>query len=134
MLPSLLSSIPPQSFTQSWPFACLITRGITGFTSITSQRAEVTISLIPGLRAAIGLDSWPRFTKLQALPDRPDVLSLVDQVKCTPEKAASQQMPQDPAFDEAGVEATSAYPYLSFKSGRKRLKFVELVLRLRCIA
>lgn len=119
----------PKKFTQPRLFACLILKAITG---ATYRRTEEMLVLMPAVREAIGLNDVPRFTTLQAFADRPGVLALIDGVLKTLGRAAMTRTPQDAALDGTGVETTSASAHFVSRAGRKRTKFVKLMLAVLC--
>lgn len=119
----------PKKFTQPQLFACLILKAITG---ATYRRTEELLILMPAVREALGLCAVPRFTTLQAFADRPDVLALIDAVLKTLGRAAMKHERQDAALDGTGVETTSASAHFVSRAGRKRTKFVKLMLAVLC--
>jgi hypothetical protein len=119
----------PKKFTQPQLFACLIIKAITG---ATYRRTEEMLILMPAVRDAIGLRDVPRFTTLQTFADRPDVLALVDAVLRTLGRAATTHEPQNAALDGTGVETTSASAHFVFRAGRRRTKYVKLMLGVLC--
>jgi hypothetical protein len=90
------------------------------------------LALMPAVREAIGLSSVPRFTTLQAFADRPEVLALIDGVLRTLGRAAMKHERQDAALDGTGVETTSASAHFVSRAGRKRTKYVKLMLAVLC--
>lgn len=119
----------PKKFTQPQLFACLILKGITG---ATYRRTEELLILMPAVREALGLRDVPRFTTLQTFADRPEVLALIDAMMRTLGRAAAKRTPQDAAFDGTGVETTSASAHFVSRAGRKRTRFVKLMLGVLC--
>ncbi|MCC6971610.1 MAG: transposase [Phycisphaerales bacterium] len=119
----------PKKFTQPQLLACLILKAITG---ATYRRTEEMLILMPAVREALGLRDVPRFTTLQAFADRPDVLALIDAVLRTLGRAAMKHQRQDAALDGTGVETTSASAHFVSRAGRKRTKFVKLMLGVLC--
>lgn len=119
----------PKKFTQPQLFACLILKAITG---ATYRRTEEMLALMPAVREAIGLSSVPRFTTLQAFADRPEILALIDGVLRTLARAAMKHERQDTALDGTGVETTSASAHFVSRTGRKRTKYVKLMLAVLC--
>jgi Transposase DDE domain len=119
----------PKKFTQPQLFVCLILKAITG---ATYRRTEEMLILMPAVRECLGLRDVPRFTTLQAFADRPDVLALVDGVLRTLGHAAMKHERQDAALDGTGVETTSASAHFISRAGRKRTKFVKLMIAVLC--
>jgi hypothetical protein len=119
----------PKKFTQPQLFACLILKAITG---VTYRRIEEMLILMPAVRETLGLDAVPRFTTLQAFADRPDVLALIDQAMRTLGRHVSAHTPQDAAMDGTGVETTSASAHFVSRAGRRRTKFVKLMIGVLC--
>lgn len=119
----------PKKFTQPQLFACLILKAITG---ATYRRTEEMLALMPAVREAIGLSSVPRFTTLQAFADRPEILALIDAVLTTLGRAAMAHQRQDAALDGTGVETTSASAHFVSRAGRKRTRFVKLMIGVLC--
>lgn len=119
----------PKKFTQPQLFACLILKAITG---ATYRRTEEMLALMPAVREAIGLGAVPRFTTLQAFADRPDILPLIDAVMKSLGRAAMKHGRQDAALDGTGVETTSASAHFVSRAGRKRTRFVKLMLAVLC--
>ncbi len=119
----------PKKFTQPQLFACLILKAITG---ATYRRTEEMLVLMPAVREAIGLSGVPRFTTLQAFADRPDLLAFIDAVLKTLGRAAVTRRRQDAALDGTGVETTSASAHFVSRAGRKRTRFVKLMLAVLC--
>lgn len=119
----------PKKFTQPQLFACLILKAITG---ATYRRTEEMLTLMPSVRDAIGLVAVPRFTTLQTFADRPDVPALIDAALRTLGRAAMKHERQDAALDGTGVETTSASAHFVSRAGRKRTRFVKLMLAVLC--
>ena len=121
----------PKKFTQPQLFACLILKGQLG---CTYRRCEEFLMLMPAVREAIGLDEVPRFTTLQAFADRPGIMALVDGVLASIGRAVDKAQPQQAALDGTGLEVTSASAHFVSRAGRKRTKFVKLMLGVLCTA
>lgn len=119
----------PKKFAQPQLFACLILKAITG---ATYRRTEEMLVLMPAVREALGLRDVPRFTTLQAFANRPDVLTLIDAVLKTLGRAAVKHRRQDAALDGTGVETTSASAHFVSRAGRKRTRYVKLMLAVLC--
>lgn len=119
----------PKKFTQPQLFACLILKAHLG---CTYRKAEELLILMPAVRDAIGLLEVPRFTTLQMFADRPDIMALIDGVLASIGRAVSRQRPQDAAADGTGMETTSASAHFLSRSGRKRKRFVKLMLGVLC--
>lgn len=119
----------PRKFTQPQLFACLILKAITG---ATYRRTEEMLVLMPAVREALGLRGVPRFTTLQAFADRPDVPALIDAVLTTLGRAAVKHERQDAALDGTGVETTSASAHFVSRAGRRRTKYVKLMIAVLC--
>jgi Transposase DDE domain len=119
----------PQKFTQPQLFACLILKAHLG---CTYRRCEELLILMPAVREAIGLGATPRFTTLQAFADRPTIMGLIDGVLASIGRAINARDPQDAAADGTGLETTSAH-FVS-RAGRKRTKFVKLMMGVLCAA
>lgn len=115
----------PKKFTQPRLFACLILKAITG---ATDRRTEELLILMPAVREALGLCAVPRFTTLQAFADRPDVLALIDAVLKTLGRSAMKHQRQDAALEGTGVETISAPAHCVSRAGRRRTRFVKLML------
>ncbi len=121
----------PKKFTQPQLFACLIVKAHLG---CTYRKAEELLILMPAVREAIGLREVPRFTTLQAFADRPEVIALIDGVLASIGRAVSRAMPQDAAIDGTGLEVTSASAHFVSRAGRKRTRFVKVMLGVLCTA
>lgn len=121
----------PRKFTQPQLFACLILKAYLG---CTYRRCEELLILMPAVREAIGLEGVPRFTTLQTFADRPDILALVDGVLAGIGRTLLKARPQDAAADGTGLETTSASAHFVSRAGRKRTKFVKLMLGVLCAA
>jgi hypothetical protein len=119
----------PQKFTQPQLFACLILKAHLG---CTYRKCEELLILMPAVREAIGLDSVPRFTTLQAFADRPEIMGLIDGVLASIGRAVNKARPQDAAADGTGMETTSASAHFVSRAGRKRTKFVKLMIGVLC--
>jgi len=87
---------------------------------------------MPAVREAIGPLEVPRFTTLADFTDRPDNLELVYSVLASIARAVSRARPQDAAVDGTGLETTSASAHFVSRAGRKRTKYVKLVLGVLC--
>jgi hypothetical protein len=121
----------PQKFTQPQLFACLILKAHLG---CTYRKAEELLILMPAVREAIGLKAGPRFTTLQTFADRPDIMALIDGVLASIGRALNKARPQDAAVDGTGMETTSASAHFVSRAGRKRTKFVKLMIGVLCAA
>lgn len=121
----------PKKFTQPQLFACLILKAHLG---CTYRKVEELLILMPAVREAIGLKDVPRFTTLQAFADRPDVLAILDGVLATIGRAEAKHQPQQAALDGTGLEVTSASAHFVSRAGRKRTKFVKVMLGVLCAA
>jgi Transposase DDE domain len=121
----------PKKFTQPQLFACLILKAHLG---CTYRRCEQLLILMPAVREAIGLDQVPRFTTLQAFADRPDIIALIDSVLSSIGRVIAKNQPQDAAVDGTGLEVTSASAHFVSRAGRKRTKFVKVMLGVLCTA
>lgn len=119
----------PRKFTQPQLFACLILKAHMG---CTYRRTEELLILMPAVREAIGLLEVPRFTTLAEFADRAEVLELVDAVLASIARRVSKARPQDAAADGTGLETTSASAHFVSRAGRKRTKFVKLMLGVLC--
>lgn len=119
----------PQKFTQPQLFACLVLKAHMG---CTYRRAEELLHLMPAVREAIGLEEVPRFTTLQAFADRPEIMGLIDGVLASIGRAMNKAHRQDAAADGTGMETTSASAHFVSRAGRKRTKFVKLMLGVLC--
>lgn len=121
----------PQKFTQPQLLACLILKAHMG---CTYRRTEELLILMPAVREAIGLGDVPRFTTLQTFADRPEILALIDGVLRSIGRAVNKAQPQDAALDGTGLETTSASAHFLSRAGRKRTKFVKLMMGVLCAA
>jgi hypothetical protein len=121
----------PRKFTQPQLFACLILKAHMG---CTYRKCEQLLLLMPAVREAIGLERVPRFTTLQAFADRPEIMALIDAVLASIGRAIAKNQPQDAAIDGTGLEATSASAHFVSRAGRKRTKFVKVMLGVLCAA
>lgn len=121
----------PHKFTQPQLFACLILKAHLG---CTYRKTEEFLILMPAVREALGLQSVPRFTTLQAFADRPEILALIDGVLAIIGRAINKRQPQAAAADGTGMETTSASAHFVSRAGRKRSKFVKLMLGVLCTA
>ena len=121
----------PKKFTQPQLFACLIFKAHLG---CTDRKCEELLILMPAVREAIGLTEVPRFTTLQAFADRPEVLALIDGVLASIGRAIVKNQPQDAAMDGTGLEVTSASAHFVSRAGRKRTRFVKVMLGVLCAA
>jgi Transposase DDE domain len=121
----------PRKFTQPQLFACLILKAHMG---CTYRKCEELLILMPAVREAIGLGEVPRFTTLQAFADRPDIMALIDGVLASIGRAVGKANPQDAALDGTGLEVTSASAHFVSRAGRRRTKFVKVMLGVLCAA
>jgi hypothetical protein len=121
----------PKKFTQPQLFACLILKAHMG---CTYRKCEELLILMPAVREAIGLHGVPRFTTLQAFADRPEVIALIDGVLASIGRAIAKNQPQDAALDGTGMEVTSASAHFVSRAGRKRTRFVKVMLGVLCAA
>jgi Transposase DDE domain len=121
----------PRKFTQPQLLACLILKAHMG---CTYRRTEELLILMPAVREAIGLLSVPRFTTLQAFADRPDIMVLIDGVLRSIGRALNRREPQDAGADGTGMETTCASAHFVSRAGRKRTKFVKLMIGVLCSA
>lgn len=121
----------PKKFTQPQLFACLILKAHMG---CTYRKTEELLALMPAVREALGLTDVPRFTTLQAFADRPEIMALIDGVLASIARAVTAARPQDAALDGTGMEVTSASAHFVSRAGRKRTKFVKLMLGVLCAA
>lgn len=121
----------PKKFTQPQLFACLIIKAHLG---CTYRKAEELLTLMPRVREAIGLRGVPRFTTLQAFADRPEIMALIDGVLATIGRAEAKFLPQDAALDGTGLEVTSASAHFVSRAGRRRTRFVKVMLGVLCAA
>lgn len=119
----------PKKFTQPQLLACLILKAHLG---CTYRRTEELLILMPAVREAIGLVEVPRFTTLAEFADRQDILELIDSVMASIARTVSRARPQDAAADGTGLETTSASAHFVSRAGRKRTKFVKLMLGVLC--
>jgi hypothetical protein len=119
----------PKKFTQPQLFACVILKAHMG---CTYRKCEELLILMPAVREAIGLDEVPRFTTLQAFADRPEIMALIDGVLASIGRAVCKAQPQDAAADGTGLEVTSASAHFVSRAGRKRTKFVKVMLGVLC--
>jgi hypothetical protein len=121
----------PKKFTQPQLFACLILKARLG---CTYRMCEQFLILMPAVREAIGLKRVPRFTTLQSFADRPEIMMLIDSVLASIGRALAKNQPQDAALDGTGLEVTSASAHFVSRAGRKRTKFVKVMLGVLCAA
>jgi hypothetical protein len=121
----------PKKFTQPQLFACLILKAHLG---CTYRKCEELLILMPAVREALGLRDVPRFTTLQTFADRPEIATLMDAVLASLGRAEAAHASQDAAMDGTGMEATSASAHFVSRAGRKRTKFVKLMLGVLCAA
>ena len=121
----------PRKFTQPQLFACLILKGHLG---CTYRKVEEVLILMPAVREAIGLKSVPRFTTLQTFADRPDILALIDGVLASIGRTLLKHRRQDASADGTGMETTSASAHFVSRAGRKRTKYVKLMIGVLCAA
>jgi hypothetical protein len=121
----------PKKFTQPQLFACLILKAHMG---CTYRRCEELLTLMPAVREAIGLEEVPRFTTLQAFADRPEILTLIDGVLASIGRAVCKASPQEGALDGTGLEVTSASAHFVSRAGRRRTRFVKVMLGVLCAA
>jgi hypothetical protein len=119
----------PKKFTQPQLFACLILKAHLG---CTYRKCEELLILMPAVREAIGLMETPRFTTLQTFADRPEVMAIIDGVLASIGRAIAKQEPQDAALDGTGLEVTSASAHFVSRAGRKRTRFVKVMLGVLC--
>lgn len=119
----------PHKFTQPQLFACLILKAHLG---CTYRRCEEMLALMPAVREAIGLVEVPRFTTLQMFADRPEIMALIDGVPASIGRAVNRAEPQDAAVDGTGLETTSVSARFTSVSGRKRTKYVKVMLGVLC--
>ncbi|MBL8874176.1 MAG: transposase [Phycisphaerae bacterium] len=119
----------PQKFTQPQLFACLILKAHMG---LTYRKTEELLILMPAVREAIGLSSVPRFTTMQMFADRPEIMALIDEVLRTIGSAVNKANPQDAALDGTGMETTTASAHYTSRVGRKRTRFVKLMIGVLC--
>jgi len=121
----------PHKFTQPQLFACLILKAHLG---CTYRRCEEMLALMPAVREAIGLVEVPRFTTLQMFADRPEIMALIDGVLASIGRAVNKASPggQDAAVDGTGLETSSASAHFTSVSGRKRTKYVKVMLGVLC--
>lgn len=119
----------PKKFTQPQLFACLILKAHMG---CTYRKTQELLTLMPAVREAVGLREVPRFTTLQAFADRPEIAALVDGVLASIGRAVSKARPQDGALDGTGMEVTSASAHFVSRAGRKRTRYVKLMLGVLC--
>lgn len=119
----------PKKFTQPQLFACLILRA---HLHQTYRRTEELLRLMPEVREAIGLRDVPRFTTLQAFADRPEIMALIDGVLAGIGREMHRADPQDAAIDGTGLETTCASAHFVSRAGRKRTRFVKVVLAVLC--
>jgi hypothetical protein len=119
----------PKKFTQPQLFACVILKAHMG---CTYRKCEELLILMPAVREAIGLEEVPRFTTLQAFADRPEIGALIDGVLASIGRAVSKRTPQDAALDGTGLEVTSASAHFVSRAGRKRTRFVKVMLGVLC--
>lgn len=119
----------PKKFTQPQLFACLILKAHLG---CTYRKTEELLILMPAVRESIGLGEVPRFTTLQMFADRPEIMALIDGVLASIGRAVSRHRPQDAAADGTGLETTSASAHFVSRSGRRRTKFVKLMIGVLC--
>ena len=87
---------------------------------------------MPDVREAMGLTHVPRFTTLQTFADRKDILIRIDLALRTLGRAAALAQPQDAAMDGTGLEVTSASAHFISRAGRKRNRYVKLMLGVLC--
>lgn len=121
----------PQKFTQPQLFACLILKAHLG---CTYRKCEELLQLMPAVREALGLVEVPRFTTLHTFADRPEILALIDGVLASIGRALLKARPQHAALDGTGMETTSASAHFVSRAGRKRTKFVKLLIGVLCAA
>ncbi|MBY0307143.1 MAG: hypothetical protein K2Q09_00230, partial [Phycisphaerales bacterium] len=121
----------PRKFTQPQLFACLILKAHLG---CTYRKCEEMLGLMPAVREALGLVEVPRFTTLQTFADRPEIMALIDGVPASIGRALLKARPQDAAMDGTGMETTSASAHFVSRAGRKRTKFVKLMIGVLCAA
>jgi hypothetical protein len=119
----------PQKFTQPQLFACLI---LKAHLDQTYRKTEELLILMPAVREAMGLEEVPRFTTLQTFADRPEIMTLIDGVLASIGRAMHAADPQDAAADGTGMEVTSASAHFVSRAGRKRTRFVKLVIGVLC--
>lgn len=119
----------PQKFTQPRLFACLILKAHMG---LTYRKAEELLILTPTVRETIGLSSVPQFTTMQMFADRPEITVLIDGVRRTIGRAVKKANPQDAALDGTGMGTTTASAHCISRVGRKRTRFVKLLIGVLC--
>lgn len=119
----------PKKFTQPQLMACLILKAHFG---CTYRRCEQLLILMPAVCEAIGLDDVPRFTTLQAFADRPGTMALIDALLRDIGRAAGSAVEQDAAIDGTGMETTCASAHFVSRAGRKRTRYVKLLLVVLC--
>lgn len=121
----------PKKYTQPQLFACLIVKALLG---VTYRRCEELLMLMPAVREAIGLRDVPRFTTLQTFAERPEVMALTHATLRDLARVEMKHVKQSAAFDGTGVETTSASAHFISRAGRKRTKFVKIMLGVLCTA
>lgn len=121
----------PRKFTQPQLFACLVLKAHLG---LTYRRTEEMLVLMPAVREALGIVEIPRFTTLQEFADRASIGALVDGVLRSVGRSFAKGAPQDAALDGTGLETTSASAHFTSRAGRKRTKYVKLMLGVLCAA
>lgn len=87
---------------------------------------------MPAVREAIGMIGTPRFTTLRDFAARPEIMAIIDGVLASIGRAIAKQHPQAAAVDGTGLEVTSASAHFISTAGRKRTKFVKIMLGVLC--
>jgi hypothetical protein len=119
----------PKKFTQPQLFACLIVKAML---CVTYRRCEELLHLMRAVREAIGLRDVPRFTTLQTLAARPQVMALAHATLRDLARVEIKHERQDAALDGTGVETTSASAHFISRAERKRTKLVKIMLGVLC--
>lgn len=119
----------PKKFTQPQLFACLIIKAHMG---CTYRKAEELLTLMPAVREAIGLEDVPRFTTLATFAAKPEIAGIIDGVLANIGRTIASQQPQDAGVDGTGMETTSASAHFVSRAGRKRTRYVKLMLGVLC--
>lgn len=120
-----------RKFTQPQLLACLVLKAHLG---LTYRRTEEMLVLMPAVREALGIVEVPRFTTLQEFANRDSIGALVGGVLRSVGRNVAKGVPQGAALDGTGLETRSASAHFTSRTGRKRTKYVNLMLGVPCAA
>jgi hypothetical protein len=114
----------PKKFTQSQLLTLLVLRA---YLKTTYRGIIEVLEVSDALRQKLGLTQVPNYSTLKKFADRSSVLEIIDALLLELVRQFAAQ-DTEAAVDSTGFETTSASAHFQSKTGRKRSKFVKVLV------